>query len=223
MPTRRPSAKPLRRRRPQKDERPRFVIFCEGTVTEPVYLNAFAALPEIRRVAALDVRGMGYDPHRLVAEAKQARRSEPGARESRTEYWCVFDVEAPEPHQGLRDAVQMARDNGIGVAVSNPCFELWLILHHAEHTRWLDTEEAQSLRRHSDGSTGKGLDTVEYMQRRKTAAGRARQLAEMHERDGSSFPGDNPSSGIFRLLEAVEQAPRQHGGPAKPSPSHGLE
>lgn len=223
MPPRRTSAKPLRRRRPQTDERPRFVVYCEGTVTEPVYLNAFAALPETRRVAALDVRGTGYDPHRLVAEAKQARRSDPGARESRTEYWCVFDVEAPTPHLGLHDAVQMARDNGIGVAVSNPCFELWLILHYAEHQRWLDTEAAQSLRRHSDGSTGKGLDTHDYMQRRETAAGRARQLAQMHERDGRSFPDDNPSSGVFRLLEAIEQAPRQHGDPARPTSPHGLE
>ena len=28
----------------------------------------------------------------------------------------------------------MARDNGIRVAISNPCFELWLVLHYAQQT-----------------------------------------------------------------------------------------
>ena len=35
-------------------------------------------------------------------------------------------------HPRVDDAKIMARDNGIGVAVSNPCIELWLYLHFAE-------------------------------------------------------------------------------------------
>src|SRR5690606_41139889 len=42
------------------------------------------------------------------------------------EVWCVFDV---DEHPRVNDACQMARDNNIQVAVSNPCFELWLLFH----------------------------------------------------------------------------------------------
>lgn len=206
MPSRRRSAKPLRRRRPQADERKRFVIYCEGTVTEPMYLKALAALPETRRVAALDIRGMGFEPRRLVTEARNAQRQDAEAKHRQVEYWCVFDVEAPEPHHGLHDAIQMARDNGIRVAISNPCFELWLILHYAEHSRWLDTQAARSIRRQHDGSSGQGLDRGAYMQRREVATSRARRLAEMHERDRREAPDDNPSSNVHRLLQAVEEA-----------------
>lgn len=31
-------------------------------------------------------------------------------------------------------ALQMARQHGVHVALSNPCFELWLLLHHVSET-----------------------------------------------------------------------------------------
>ena len=151
---------------------------------------------------------MGFGPRRLVEEARQARRSEPDAGDQRTDYWCVFDVEAPKQHHGLNDAFQMARDNGIGVAISNPCFELWLILHYAEHSRWISNQKARSIRHEHDGSTGKQLDSSAYMQRREAAVRRARRLAEAHESAERNFPQDNPSSSVYLLLDAVEQSSR---------------
>ena len=177
-----------------------------------MYLKALAALPETRRIAALDIRGKGFDPHRLVTEARDAQRRDAEAKDQQVEYWCVFDVEAPEPHRGLNDAIQMARDNGIHIAVSNPCFELWLILHYAEHPRWLDTQSARSTRRQHDGSSGQGLDTGAYMQRREVATSRAQRLAETHDRDEKGIPDNNPSSSVYRLLQAVEEA--GHDAPA---------
>ena len=98
----------------------------------------------------------------------------------------------------------MARDNSIRVAISNPCFELWLVLHYAEQTAWLDTAAAVALRSRYDGSAGKGLDGATYVRRRADAVNRARKLEAMHEGDRREFPNDNPSSGMFRLVEAVE-------------------
>ncbi len=43
--------------------------------------------------------------------------------------WCVFDV---DDHPAILDAKQMARSNGIDLAISNPCIELWLLLHFRE-------------------------------------------------------------------------------------------
>ncbi len=204
MPSRHRKTKPLRRGRPRTEERKRFVIYCEGKVTEPRYLNELARVEQVRQHAVLDVHGTGYDPQRLVAEAKQARLDERGDEEPGTEYWCVFDVEVPTQHPRLHDAIQMARDNDIEVAASNPCFELWLILHHTDHTRPIDNKKARSILREHDPTPGKGLDSRVYMQLRKTAVDRARRLAERHQSAGQTFPDDNPSSRVYLLVEAVE-------------------
>lgn len=193
----------LRRRAPRTDERKRYVVFCEGRVTEPGYLVALERYHRVTRNFVFDIHEGVGPPRTLVERAKQAK-TEAGTVAADTEYWCVFDVEAPEPHPGLQDAVVMARDNGIRVAVSNPCFELWLILHYADRTAWLTTATAESLRSQYDGSTGKGINGEDYVQHRMDAVGRAKNLKSRHEGDMTRFPDDNPSSGMFKLVEAVE-------------------
>ncbi|MDE0269156.1 MAG: RloB family protein [Acidimicrobiaceae bacterium] len=201
--------RPLRRRPPKLDEKKRFVIFCEGKVTEPQYLNALARLPEVRKTTSLDIRGQGFDPKRLVKELRDFRKEDQPQRKAQeqtnTQYWCVFDVEAPIFHTRLNDAIQMARDNGIHLAVSNPCFELWLILHDIDHKRWLTNAESRKILRNYDDSEGKSLPTEAYIQRRQQAVTRARELDKMHDQAGRDLPYNNPSSGMFKLLDAVFQ------------------
>ena len=204
MAPRRRGDRPLRRRVPRINKLARFVIFCEGELTEPLYLNAFAALEEVRSVATLDIRGLGCEPRKLVEEARAARRSERGHSTGVTKYWCVFDVEAPTPHARLNEAVQMARDNDISVAISNPCFELWLILHYTDHERWIDNDDCGSQRRRQDNSQGKSLDGAVYMPRRDQAIKRAKRLAMLHARANRELPSNNPSSSLYRLLEAID-------------------
>lgn len=120
------------------------------------------------------------------------------------EFWCVFDVEWPRNHPGLKDAIERARQNNIRLAVSNPCFELWLILHHKNTGAWLDNDNARRLRRSLDGADDKGLDAAKYMPLRSTARSRAAALEKRHHENGTSFPHDNPSSGMRCLIAAVE-------------------
>ena len=195
---------PLRRRAPRIDERKRFVIFCEGKVTEPGYLRALERHHGVAKIAAFDIREGGAVPRTLVERAKKAKTEAGPVATENTEYWCVFDVEAPEPHPELQNAVVMARDNGIRAAVSNPCFELWLVLHYADQTAWLDTAAAETLRCRHDGSAGKSINGEDYVHRRMDAVNRAKQLKSKHEGDMTKFPDDNPSSGMFELVEAVE-------------------
>ena len=92
----------------------------------------------------------------------------------------------------------------VHLAISNPCFELWLALHFEDHEAWLNNDAAGKLRRKHDRSSGKGLAGSQYMCRRADAARRARALTAKHAGDGREFPKDNPSSGMYRFLEAIE-------------------
>jgi hypothetical protein len=202
--------RPLRRRVATRKPRKTFLILCEGERTEPEYLNALKRQPSVRDVAAVDLRvvtGHGRTaPRALVTMAVEARSRAVDEDAEIDQFWCVFDVEWPQNHPGLPAAIEEADRNKIRVAVSNPCFELWLILHLRDHSRWLDTAEACRLRQRLDGSAGKGLDATKYMPLTADAVRRAAGLDERHQRDGTHFPDTNPSSSMHRLLTEIEPA-----------------
>ena len=185
-----------------------FLVFCEGTRTEPDYIEALKREPAVRDSASveirLDLKKSGAVPLTLVNAAVEARERNPREQGEIDEVWCLFDVEWPGNHPNLTEAKAKAAASDVRLAISNPCFELWLALHFEDHTAWLDNEDAVKLRRKHDRSSGKELDGSEYMPRRAAAVERARVLAAKHEGDGTEFPHDNPSSGMYLLLEAIE-------------------
>jgi len=190
-------------RRPRKT----VVVFCEGQRTEPEYLEALKRDPLVRQTASVELRieaqRNGAVPLTLVRDAVKARRRAVRNEDDVDEFWCVFDVEWPSNHPHLIEARDLAETHGIRLAVSNPCFELWLILHFREQQAWLENEAAVRLRRACDQSKGKGLTAAEYMPRREIAADRAVALDKMHRRHSRTFPNDNPSSGMHLLMTTV--------------------
>ncbi|WP_209700102.1 RloB family protein [Kribbella aluminosa] len=178
------------------------MIFCEGQASEPDYLNAVKRLPEIRANTAISlVIDPSYGlPMDLVTKAVERLHRDPEIDEC----WCVFDVEWPQHHPHLDRALRLAAAEGIRIAVSNPCFELWLILHFQEQAGFLQTRDAEAVSRQLDGRSGKRLDGAKYMPLRHDACERAMRLATRHERNDSNFPDDNPSSTMHELLAAIE-------------------
>jgi hypothetical protein len=214
--SREPGGRSLKRKVATRRPRKTLLIVCEGTRTEPYYLNALKRQPAVRDIAAVELRvetGQGRtDPRSLVSLAVVGRSRAMDADEEIDEFWCVFDVEWPRNHPGLQEAMEDARRNSIEVAVSNPCFELWLILHLQHRSAWLNTDDACKLRARLDGSDGKGLNAAIYMPLMEVAMQRAVALDERHLGNNTAFPHNNPSSSMHRLLAAV-----QPDGPEKPT------
>ena len=202
-----PSGRPLRREVATRRIRKTLLVFCEGERTEPEYLNALKLEPSVREVAAVEIRvaraGSGAVPLTLVGRAVEARSRALSENDEIDEFWCVFDVEWPVNHPNLAGAIARAEASEIGLAISNPCFEVWLILHLKDHSAWLDNDPAEKLRRQLDRSTDKGIDPAKYMPYIRKASARAAKLEQRHLQDGTSFPQDNPSSGMHRLITSV--------------------
>jgi hypothetical protein len=144
--TRRDDGRGLRRRGPTRDPLPLILVVCEGRVTEPEYVEAFRIAHGANTVR-VRVESPGGDPRALVDRAVELRNeAEREARRARDpnlrydEVWCVFDV---DQHPRLDDALAMAARSSIELAVSNPCFELWLLLHFAEQTAHLSSKQAR--------------------------------------------------------------------------------
>ena len=191
-------------RRPVKKT---IVVVCEGGKSEPQYIGALAQEAEVFEHAAVDLQidGTGGEvPLTLVRRAVDLATRDPKEHGEIDEVWCLFDVEWPRNHPNLPQALALARANGIKLAISNPCFELWLILHFQDSSAWLDNTQARRTRRSCDGQPGKSLDPALYMPTRHAASARAVRLEQMHESAQRRFPNNNPSSGMFRLIASAE-------------------
>jgi len=120
----------LHRRAGKRATRSSILIVCEGSKTEPKYFERVLAKWKLATVEVLPARGSA--PTTIVADAalrKKARRVEASHSNVVAEYdevWCVFDVDA---HPKIKTAIKTADENGIDVALTNPCFEFWLLLH----------------------------------------------------------------------------------------------
>ncbi|MFI5955780.1 RloB family protein [Cryptosporangium sp. NPDC051539] len=196
----------LKRRSGFRKPRKTFVIFCEGKRTEPEYLEDLKRDPEVQKAAAVDLRIQSSNrstPLALVDLAIDAQIKNAKEEGEVDEFWCVFDVEWPIHHPNLREAVQAARRAGVRLAISNPCFELWLILHFRDHSSFLDTDSARRLRRTCDGQPDKGVGSKAYMPNKHVAGQRAKALEQRHAENGRTLPDDNPSSGMHQLIDAV--------------------
>lgn len=196
----------LRRRGPWRPPRRRILIVCEGEVTEPDYFNTFRR--DLRNpLVEVEIDGRGGPPKTLVERAaRRKRKAESEARRESDAYlgydevWCVFDV---DDHAHLAAAREQARRAGIQLAVSNPCFELWALLHFQAQTARIERKRAgERLRRHLPGYE-KSLS----FERLKPGYPQAVERAQHLDRccDESGRPGDNPSTGVYRLTERIRE------------------
>ncbi|MEV6983789.1 RloB family protein [Sphaerisporangium sp. NPDC051017] len=194
-------AKDLKRKVASRPERKTVVVFCEGEASEPDYINGLKRLPHVRANTSVNIE---IDPDKGVPLTLVRRAVDRKHDEEVDECWCVFDVEWPRNHPNLEQAIQLSNRHGIRLAISNPCFELWLILHFEDQTAFMNNGDAERRSRRLDGRTGKGIDAGMYMEHRHVASQRAALLAKRHARDETLFPDDNPSSTMGDLLDAIE-------------------
>lgn len=108
----------------------RYLIVTNGKVTEKEYFERLVDLYGLRGRVVIDKGAAGRDPKTLVERAadlkakedKEARKERFDSWES---VWAVTDVDG----FSMFAAQQLARQESVGLAVSNPCFEVWLIDH----------------------------------------------------------------------------------------------
>ncbi len=194
----------FRRRSPRREPKRRVLVVCEGGVTEAGY---FRNLRKVFRnpLIAVEIDDQGGVPKTLVERASEKKREAEREAKSRRddflrfdEVWCVFDV---DEHPHLHDARQQARDNGVELAVSNPCFELWALLHFQAHSAYLERGDARSrLKRHLP-DYDKALPFERIHQGYSDAVSRAQELDR--RRGDAGDPGGNPSTGVYRLTERI--------------------
>jgi len=186
------------------DRNPRRIIrvHLEGEVTEKGYLKRIA---QQNRDVQIDFGSTGCAPLTLVENARVDVR-ESSRRNSAIDFdeiWCVFDVDA---HPNLNQAREEARQSRIRTAVSNPCFELWLILHAEDLARYTSRRGVQRHATVLGFIVGKSIPHTAWTtlnENYDAAKRRTQSLDAMHAANGSPA-GNNPSSGMWQLIDQLQ-------------------
>lgn len=111
---------------PERRERQRFLIVCEGLNTEPDYFNHLRHYFKLSATQVIAVGGAG-ETIRVVQRAQSECQ-----KSHFDQTWVVFDKD-DFPPDNFDNAIHMAVHAGFGVAYSNQAFEYWLILHFEDH------------------------------------------------------------------------------------------
>ena len=180
-------------RRPAfRSQKKTILVVSEGEVTETSYLRGLQADQRNPRFTIKFARDRG-DPKTMVSIAKPLKHDF-----DYDSVWCVFDV---DDHPGIPEAMRTARDNGIKLAISNPCFELWVLLHFADQPGRIGrvglTKRLKKFLKDYD----KKIDYATLKSGHDQAIRRARTLEKQARELGD--PHRNPSTGVHLLVEMI--------------------
>ncbi|WP_084497507.1 RloB family protein [Nocardia amamiensis] len=191
MPTRRENTR--RRRPPFRNPATLILIVCGGEVTEPAYFHGLRR--HVRNPATKStVAVRPEDPKRVVTFAAR----------NRTDYdqvWCVLDVDEFD----YTDASRIARAAKIDLAVSNPCFEYWLLLHfeNCDAVLMCYRDVEKRLKKHLPSYDKSALRFADYVMGVEEAMQRAKSRCV----DNGDECRTNPSTGVWRLVELMTADP----------------
>lgn len=187
MPIRRENSR--RRRAPFRDPVTLILIVCGGEVIEPAYFHGLRRhLRDPATKSTVTVRP--EDPKRVAAFAARQRADY-------DQIWCVLDVDEFD----YSEAIRIARTSKIDLAVSNPCFEYWLLLHFENCDGALTGFRAveKRLKKHLPTYDKSALRFADYIEGVEEAVRRAKSRS-VEEGDEHRT---NPSTGVWKLVELM--------------------
>lgn len=199
----------LKRRKPFIAEKQRFFLICEGEKTEHTYFEALksqfpGALIKFEYDAPAGAPITIKDKVQArMAALRQEQRHNPSAKADTV--WAIFDE---DEHHKVPEAIAGCESAGAKVAYSNPCFEVWLILHyqdfHAPDDHKQVQKRYQKLDSCYDPNGSKTPNCAALIGKIETAEQRAENQCKQREEQGA--PLGRPSTTVYKLTRAIRAA-----------------
>jgi RloB-like protein len=177
----------LRRRANTRTERRSVLIVTNGVRTEVDYFDALRKEPWVT-ADKVTVKFQSGGPIAVVLRAAEIRDDN-----AYDEAWAVCDVD----EFAIEAAIAAAEEREVGLALSLPSFEAWLILHLSEGCPGFNnaTQAGRHLKSLLPGWDKTGLKFSDFRAGVFDAAVRAKRLGDP--------PDANPSTAVWRLIESL--------------------
>jgi len=194
---------------------PVVIIVCDAEKTEPRYFSHFKRRDKPLRIEVVkDASGKDYNA--VIRSAIDAKDKHIAGTESSWAVWCVSDVDVDINTPGnqsvrnnqLKEYVKKAKYNGFKIALSNPCFELWYLLHFAYTTEPKRNYDAVIKKLAKHVPNYKKTNDVYGLLADKQAAAitHAKRLNSYHDEQGKTDFMDvsvNPYTNVWDLVELL--------------------
>jgi len=199
-----------KRRRGIREEFNIIYIICEGEKTEKQYFESFK-----RRYSNLNIMCIheGYtDPKNIVICAKERKKQYSIDKEKGDGIWCVFDVNS-NTNAAIISAVEIANEEGIEIALSNPSFEFWYLLHYEYRSGHIGRKDVITRLKKYIKHYDKAVCYYDILNDRlETATNNAKELNKMHAGNQQELfcRESNPSTQVFKLVEFINESTRRN-------------
>ena len=207
------AAAALQRQKRERARNKRYLIVCEGTKTEPHYLQELLGDLHIRPQLVRVARNDGVSPDRVLAHALKLYDEDELTGDAFDHVYCVFDRDR---HTTFDAAVQRTKDltaagKPFTAITSTPCFEVWLLLHF----RYSDQPFHPAGRKSVGDQVVSTLKTMpgfaKYSKGQKGIYGQLKDKlsdalthAERLRRHGAATGSLNPATDADELVKAIQ-------------------
>ena len=175
-----------------------FVISVEGTKTEPQYFATFNGPQSIVRVKCLKRKPTDSSPIHVLKQMKVYLKEE--SLRKTDEAWLVVDRDNWTEEQ-LQELIEWEKKSiQYGLALSNPNFEYWLLLHFEDGQGIANTRECSSRLKKYVCNYEKNIDIAKFtLERKNQATARAKQR-DIHLSNDLS---QKWTTTVYRLVEKI--------------------
>ncbi|MEH2371638.1 RloB family protein [Nostoc sp.] len=200
----------LNRRPPSRNIAQKILIACEGSKTEPIYFNS---IRNELRSSTLDIIVLPHqnktDPgsiiEKLIEERQQRKDNQQWSKEDKA--WAVFDGDEhiEKSLANWQSAINRATSQKINLAITNPCFELWYLIHFQDHFAEITRDRLVNLlEKHIHGyDKSMCLYPKPLKSLTEQAIKRAEKIAKQIERN-ELYEHSNPCcSGLAKLISSL--------------------
>jgi hypothetical protein len=200
----------ISRRELLREPKRKLIIVCEGIRTEKLY---FEAIKKHLRLASVDIQVLhagATNPGAIVKFVDNMRtelkRERAWGGDDRIS--AVYD--GMEHYRNNPDdwhkALDLAKAKQINLAITNPSFEFWYLIHFQDQNGWIERDEALKLLKNKhipgyDKAVCYYPDPLE--DRTEAAIERANQLVLQAQRNGQELPHCLCAEGVAKLVEVL--------------------
>lgn len=158
----------LQTRRSKTRDYSLFVIACEGTKTEPSYFAPFDEIDRIK-VRLLEHSATESAPSHILERAKLYIAEEGLDAKYGDSLWCVTDVDK-WPIDMINELASFCMNTpNCHIAVSNPCFEIWLLYHKLSDLSPIDCGKSHDVKVELSRLSPGGFFSLDYIKLMETA------------------------------------------------------
>lgn len=210
-----------KKRKPEtKESKKVFLIACEGICTEPNYILGLVKYQKSMQAIAAGTEVIipphqHSDPYGVLQDLLATKNYE-----SYDELWIVIDRDEVElkgkgfgghTEENFQKALEESKAHCVEVACSNPCFELWIVLHFEYRDTACSRGEIQKKALEKVNSLlpkEKQLKKVEKLKSVENIYGLLKDKVDVARRNSKKLKANektkaNPSTGMYKLLDSL--------------------